>query len=440
MEGLTILLFCTSLLSILPLSTATDTIILSQSIRDGDTIVSVGGTFELGFFSPDNSTKRYLGIWYNKISTRTVVWVANRETPIIDSPGVLEVTNQGILQVLSHNESIIWSTNSSRLVQNPIAKLLESGNLVVKDAKDDNPENFLWQSFDYPCDTHLPGMKIGKNMVTGMKRYLSSWKSADDPSRGDFTFELDPRGYPQIFVKKGLDELLRFGPWNGLGFNGALIKPHQLCKFSFVINRKEMYFTCEVAINNSIAVRAVINQNGVLENSQWNDPTQSWMTFRAGPTDNCDSYAFCGPHGYCKIGNSPECSCLKGFVPKFPRDWDTSAWSNGCVRKTSLDCLSGDGFIKYSGIRLPDTRNSWFNESMTLEECKRVCLNNCSCMAYANLYIIGKGSGCLLWFGDLIDIREYSEDKQEIYIRMASSDIGMNLSPKLRKLSECLTF
>nr|DAD29480.1 TPA_asm: hypothetical protein HUJ06_030948 [Nelumbo nucifera] len=32
--------------------------------------------------------------------------------------------------------------------------------LVLKDGKDGSSESFLWQSFDYPCDTLLPGMKL----------------------------------------------------------------------------------------------------------------------------------------------------------------------------------------------------------------------------------------------------------------------------------------
>lgn len=88
-----------------------------------------------------------------------------------------------------------------------------------------------------------------------------------------------------------------------------------------------------------------------------------------------------------------------------------------------MDCQNGDGFIKYSGVKLPDTRFSWFDISMTLEACGRMCLGNCSCMAYATLDIRGGGSGCLLWFNELIDIREYSEGGQDVYVRMASSEL-----------------
>lgn len=43
--------------------------------------------------------------------------------------------------------------------------------------------------------------------------------------------------------------------------------------------------------------------------------------------------------------------------------------------------------------------------SMNLEDCKKKCLENYSCAAYANTNITGKGSRCLLWFRGLVDIR-----------------------------------
>jgi hypothetical protein len=69
---------------------------ISQSISltdDGNTLVSKGGIYELGFFTPGNSNKRYLGIWYKNIPIQTVVWVANRINPINDSSGTLTLNN-----------------------------------------------------------------------------------------------------------------------------------------------------------------------------------------------------------------------------------------------------------------------------------------------------------------------------------------------------------
>ena len=60
-----------------------------------------------------------------------------------------------------------------------------------------------------------------------------------------------------------------------------------------------------------------------------------------------------------------------------------------------------DLYLNLQKIGLPNTSSSWFNMTMSLEECEGLCLKNCSCTAYSNLDIRGKGSGYLLWFGNL---------------------------------------
>ncbi|MFQ6621329.1 hypothetical protein Gotur_003101 [Gossypium turneri] len=181
-----------------------NTISLGQSIKDGQTLVSASGSYELGLFSPENFKSRYVGIWYKKVSTGTVVWVANREASISDASGVLSINDKGILSIMNGTKGIVWSSNTSRnSAEDSIAQLLDSGNFVVNDPNDSDSENFLWQSFNYPCDTFLLGMKIGINFVTGFDRHISSWKSMEDPAPGLYSMRIDPRGLPQLVVKKG---------------------------------------------------------------------------------------------------------------------------------------------------------------------------------------------------------------------------------------------
>ncbi|KAK3426733.1 hypothetical protein EUGRSUZ_F03111 [Eucalyptus grandis] len=403
---------------------ALDTITTDQSIRDGENLLSAGGTFELGFFSAGDPPKRYLGIWYKKITTRTIVWVANRVAPLADASGTLRVTTHGSLVLLDGNGSDIWLSNAPIPVRNPVAQLLDSGNLVVRDAEGSDPKNFLWQSFDYPTDTLVAGMKLGRNRRSGFNRHLTSWKSIDDPSPGNFTFQLDPNGYPQELLKQGSDIKFRTGPWNGLRWSGTpFLNPNPYYGYEFVLNEEEMYFRYEL-LNRSVTSRLILTTNGILQRFAWIDRTQGWMLYMASPTDQCDNYASCGAYGSCRVDTSPVCRCLKGFVPRFSQEWDMLEWSNGCVRRNPLDCEK-DIFVKYSWLKLPDTRSSWFNESMNLRECKVVCMKNCSCIAYSSLDIRNGGSGCLLWFGELIDIRGYSNYGQDLYIRMAVSESAL---------------
>ena len=143
-------------------SDVANSITQSQSLSDskGTNLVSKNGGFVLGFFNTGNSNNRYLGIWYNNIPVRTVVWVANWRNPITDSSGVLKLNSSGSL-LLSQNKTIAWLANSIKEAGSPVVELLDSGNLVLREENKENPESYLWQSFDYPSDTWLPGMKLG---------------------------------------------------------------------------------------------------------------------------------------------------------------------------------------------------------------------------------------------------------------------------------------
>ncbi|CAL5405741.1 unnamed protein product [Camellia sinensis] len=428
MEFHTVPLFFYSLFSILTTSKALDTITKTQfiTVDSNTTIVSPSESFEMGFFKPGNSNNRYLGIWYKKISTGTVVWVANRENPLPNSSGVLKLIDPGILVLLNSTNNTVWSTNTSRSSHNPVARLLDSGNLIIQDPNDHNPENFLWQSFDYPCDTLLPGMKLGRNLVTGREWNMSSWKSKDDPGRGDYTYWLDPRGYPQIFISKGSVEQFRTGPWNGLQFSGTGLRENPVYSIRTYFERDEVSYSYD-SLNSSLVSRLILNSNGVVQLWRWSDRNRDWLLDLNSPSDNCDSYRMCGSYGSCDVNKPLFCGCLSKFVPKNSISWAMTDWSEGCVRRTPLDCKNGDGFVKYSGMKLPDTRSSWFNRTMTIGECREVCLKNCSCVAYTSLNISRGGSGCLLWFDDLVDLRVISESGQDIYIRMASSESDLTV-------------
>lgn len=417
--------FTSLLVSILSISNTKDIITPGVSIRYGETLVSSGGSFQLGFFSPGNSSNRYLGIWYNGIS-QTVVWVANRENPLTHlSAGALNITDQGALVLLSdtNRNSIVWSSNTSRkFITKPVAQLRESGNLVVEDGNE-----LVWQSFDYPTDNLLPGMKLGWNLKTGLNKVLSSWKDADDPAPGEFSFSIDRSGNPQLVVKKGPRVQYRLGSWNGLGFTGSpeLRSGNELFKFDFVSNESEVSYKFEL-LKDALHSRLLLNLSGGLQRFMWVDKSQSNNIIYYAPVDRCDTYDLCGAYAFsfCKLGADPKCSCLQGFEPKSSRYRNSKNASLGCVPKTPLGCSNRDGFQNFTRAKLPDTSSSWINSTMSLEECKKMCLRNCSCTAYANLDISEGGSGCLLWFGDLIDIKEFDSGGQDLFVRTALLGLG----------------
>ncbi|XP_071732905.1 G-type lectin S-receptor-like serine/threonine-protein kinase At4g27290 isoform X2 [Rutidosis leptorrhynchoides] len=425
-HSLPLILFI-SLILVLSECAAHDTISANQEIKDGETIVSQGEMFEMGFFSPGNSKNRYLGIWYKKISTGTVVWVANRETPITDKLGFFKVTKDGNLLILKGGgNTVAWSSNSTASGNGnaPVVEvqLLDTGNLVVWDKKKDTNRNLIWQSFDYPGDTFLPGMKFGKDFVTGIEWCMTSWKSPDDPAPGLYHDLVNTNGYPQIFGWRGKELLTRLGPWNGVGFNGFGIDiPNPIYSLEFVVNEKEIYHKYE--LKSSVIMRVVLTWEGKTEILHWIERIQEWLVYADASVDSCGRFALCGPYGSCSINTHPPCGCMEGFEPKNQQQWDASDWSSGCKRKKALNCGNTDGFRKIAGgVKVPDTRKSYYNVSMSLGECEMTCKRDCSCTAYASLDISNGGSGCLLWFHELMDTREY-DSKQDLYLKMAASEL-----------------
>ncbi|KAA3472482.1 G-type lectin S-receptor-like serine/threonine-protein kinase [Gossypium australe] len=193
--------------------------------------------------------------------------------------------------------------------------------------------------------------------------------------------QLQLDGFPEIITKEGSTIRYHLAPWNGVQFSGiTYLKPNGIYTFRFVLNKREIYYRSKL-LNSSIPSWIVFTDNE-LWHLVWIDRKQSWEDYAVVQMDDCDNYVLCGPYGICTFTYYPVCSCLKGFQPKSPNPWVRKLWSSGCVGNTPLIC-SNDGFLKYSRVKLPDSRRSWFSYSLNLEECKKyMCKNNCSCNAY----------------------------------------------------------
>ncbi|KAF5764527.1 putative non-specific serine/threonine protein kinase [Helianthus annuus] len=141
-----------------PLSYGADTLNANQSISGNQTLVSLDGNFEMGFFKPGKSPNYYIGIWYKKVSTRTIVWVANRETRISDSSSKLKIMD-GNLVLLDESNIQIWSTNIISTTTPASVVLHDDGNLVLRYGSNISSPP-IWQSFDHPTHTLLPRYEV----------------------------------------------------------------------------------------------------------------------------------------------------------------------------------------------------------------------------------------------------------------------------------------
>ncbi|TVU11259.1 hypothetical protein EJB05_44833, partial [Eragrostis curvula] len=413
-----------------PSASTEDAIGLASRISGNQTLVSAGKVFKLGFFSPDGADGRsYLGIWYASIPERTVVWVANRQSPVVDGPGVLELAADGHLVIADAKNATVWSSAAPtrEVTSSAVARLEDSGNLVVMSSDGAREESVAWQSFDYPTDTLLPGMKLGVDIRAGITRNITSWRSPSDPSPGEYMFKLVIGGLPQFFLFRGpTTRIYTSGPWNGDILTGVPYLKSKDLSFEVVASPDETYYRYFIRDASMLSRFVIDGETGKLRRYQWSNGR--WNSFWFYPNEPCEEYARCGAFGYCDSDRSPMCSCLPGFAPRSPEQWSRRVASGGCVRKAELSCggdgNGDDGFWVVDRMKLPEATNATVLAGMNLDQCRQVCLNDCSCRAYSAANYSGMvGSGCVIWSVDLLDMRKYSMHVQDVYIRLARSEI-----------------
>ncbi|XP_074565440.1 G-type lectin S-receptor-like serine/threonine-protein kinase At2g19130 [Curcuma longa] len=423
-------------------SASTDTISASQPLSGNQNITSKDGNFRLGFFVPPGSSSRsyYVGIWYNKISAFTPVWVANRATPVTDpTTSELRISGDGNLVLLANHSDAgaIWSTNAATSNSTVVAVILDTGNLQLRD--ESNSSLVFWQSFDYPTDTLLPGAKFGFNKITKRTHRLTSWKSKVDPAPGIFSFEMDQGGNFQYFSFWNSSRTYwTSGLWDGRIFSQIPeLLPVYIYNFQVVNETDENYFTYTVSNPNYFTSRCVIDpDSGQIRQLTWMENSNSWLLFWAQPRSKCSVYGVCGPFGSCHDLSTPFCTCTKGFRIKSQTDWDLGDRSQGCERVASLQCSGQnnsekDGFFTMANVRLPDNSLSLAMLGSS-QDCEQACLRNCSCNAYSF-----NSTGCFVWHGELLNLQEElnQPDAGTLYLRLAASEFQTSESNKKRMVA-----
>ncbi|GLJ27688.1 hypothetical protein SUGI_0543600 [Cryptomeria japonica] len=396
-----------------------DSLSMGASLNGNQTIISKNGTFELGFFSPDGSNNWYMGIWYANMQEKIIVWVANRESPSKNSAGLLKLSKEGNLELFDAQGTTLWSVNISRKPSRVV--LLDSGNFLM--LSDDNKSETVWQSFDYPVDTLLPGMRIG-----GQQR-LTCWKSSLDSAPGLFSNHLDPSGAKQfVLTWNNSVQYWESGHWDGQTFSGIpkMTKGDDY-NISFESTSSGLYFSYNFpkGITRFLQIKSGRLQEYTLFEGA------KWTIFATRPGDQCAVYGLCGAYGSCNSNNLQFCTCVEGFTPADNRAWDSQEWwSSGCVRQSPLNCGT-DEFIDLSVTSYPDS--DWSHPAPTKEDCQQACLRNCSCSAFAFNYPSGP---CQIWSGDLLNIQNSpSNSRWTLSIRVAASAHHKGLSFKFKATS-----
>jgi hypothetical protein len=424
---------------------ATDTVSPGNGLSGSDKLVSNNTKFALGFFKTDSkSPHTYLGIWFHKVPKITPVWSANGESPVVDpATPELAIASDGHLAILDQaTRRVIWSTTTSANVTttDTVAVLMDNGNFVLRSAS--NASVVFWQSFDYPTDTLLAGAKLGWDKTTGLNRRLVSRKSLVDQAPGLYALGLRPDRVGHLWWNSTV-QFWTSGEWNGRYFNlapemiGALTP-----SFTFTNTENESTFMYTLR-NDTAIVQCAIDVYGRGLVGVWLESLQNWLVNYRQPILRCDVFATCGPFTVCRENADPLCGCIRGFSLASPEDWGLGDRSHGCSRSTPLGCENeggnrsglADKFYPVQGVSMPH-EGAKVPAAATggEDDCRRVCLGNCSCTAYS----YGKG-GCSVWHGRLYDVKQRPDassaaaDGDALYIRLAASELPESVEEEEKK-------
>ncbi|KAL0302631.1 UNVERIFIED_CONTAM: G-type lectin S-receptor-like serine/threonine-protein kinase [Sesamum calycinum] len=159
-------------------------------------LLSLDSTFAAGFLPLPNAPSLFtFSIWYHNISSKDVVWSANRLDPVSAAASLL-ISSSGELRLVnsSVNGRNLWPSRAIGSVNGSGLSLLSTGNLVYGD----------FQSFAIPTDTILPNQRIngttlvsknGKFVFDSRKLFLVSRNDSYWTNLGNLTFmSLDSTG------------------------------------------------------------------------------------------------------------------------------------------------------------------------------------------------------------------------------------------------------
>nr|AMH40475.1 G-type lectin-domain containing receptor kinase 3 [Pohlia nutans] len=269
-------------------------------------------------------------------------------------------------------------------------KLQDNGNLVLLDA---TSTITLWQSFDTPTDTLLPGQSLHRNR----NQSLISWRDANDWSDGYYLCTWLPINGSQTLTLSWNGESI--ASWNATSWSAASTTLNNTIFYPYLIDSSasdSLLFNGSLYAGNgnssrlimsSITTgplrRATLDRDGGLRIYSWTMGTSTaWSVENNWAIQPCAVFAECGPYGVCSPDpESPaylgKCSCPLGF-----EFIDSNDELKGCKRL--YDFPNGECNAKLEIKKIGDNDYPFANRlypytNTTEAACIALCLNDCRC-------------------------------------------------------------
>ncbi|OMO61210.1 hypothetical protein CCACVL1_23681 [Corchorus capsularis] len=357
--------------------TTNNTIELGSSITAGSNSSwrSASADFAFGFYL--TSRGLYLvGIWFDKIPKKTLVWSANRDDPA-QNGSTIDLTLDGQL-VLTHSNStkvtiFNGTSTSSALMQ-------DNGNFILRDSS----SRVIWESFDFPTDTIL----LGQSLVMGQKLY-SNADGTVDYSTGRYRLEVQLDGNIVLSAFRFADE----GYWNTITSgrkNVSLVFNESTTLMSTVSDGSIIWTYNDSQIlspTRDYYHRAMVNDLGNFQQLIYHKESGSqWTVVWEAIKEPCIVNNVCGVFGFCTSpdNNMVKCECLPGYSPRDPNNP-----SKGCFPDVTVDFCAPESSASDFTINQIDGADfpsgGWAEleriEPTDVNECKNKVMEDCFCVA-----------------------------------------------------------
>ncbi|KAK1420733.1 hypothetical protein QVD17_22563 [Tagetes erecta] len=335
------------------------------SVEEKNHWVSPNGDFAIGFFNHLNAYGIGIRISSALIpyEKQPIVWIAGGDLRVGDK-SYFELTKTGELVLFDSTRGVtVWASNTTNASVDS-AVLQNDGNLVLLRKNKD----IVWQSFNTPSDTLLPGQNLSTNQVlrAASRNSISSYYSLRIGVLGD----LELKWENDVVYWRSAAFPLRSPLRAVLASDGAF----QL--FDQISSPLWSVFSDDHG-EPDVKFRVLrLDVDGNLRLHSWSKNSTSWKLVWQAVENQCDVFATCGLTGICAFNESgsPVCKCMFSV---------STVSSSKCLLPYQQSCESGSSMVKldHTSLYAIYPPNETVISQVSSTQCQSLCQEDRLCTA-----------------------------------------------------------
>ncbi|CAJ1796828.1 unnamed protein product [Sphenostylis stenocarpa] len=312
----------------------------------------------------------------NLTTPLTLVWMANRNQPVNGKLSKISLLDSGNIFLVDADQVTTWSSNTAS--DAPVElHLRDDGNLVLREPQG----TILWQSFDFPTDTLLPGQPL-----TRFTQLVSS-RSHTNHSSGFYKLLFDNNNILSL-IYDGPDVSSTYWPppwllsWQAGRFNYNNSRVAVLSSLGDFTSSDNYKFSSDDH-GKVMPRRLTLDSDGNVRVYSRNEALKKWYISWQFIFDTCTVHGICGANSTCSYDpkRGTRCSCLPGYRVK-----NHSDWSSGCEPLFDLTCIGNEStFLEMQGVEFYGYDHI-FHPNSTYMNCVDLCLQDCNCKGFQYKY------------------------------------------------------